>query len=176
MWPFHTVMLNGRPLPTTFLSKDQLQATVPSDAIAKAGTYFVTIKSNGERLPEFESGASHCRLQGLAAGKIVAQFGFAANRKGPEHYAALERVQGWTRDRFRIPGDAPILVSELTCTIDGCPPLQTLVAFWTEAAERHHFKIQKPSRRSSRRICPRHGSKMGGFRWRALGARVVELV
>jgi hypothetical protein len=52
MWPFHTVMLNGRPLPTTFLSKDQLQATIPSDAIAKAGTYFVTIKSNGERLPE----------------------------------------------------------------------------------------------------------------------------
>ena len=52
MWPFHTVMLNGRPLPTTFLSKEQLQATIPPDAVAKAGTYFVTIKSNGERLPE----------------------------------------------------------------------------------------------------------------------------
>ena len=51
MWPFHTVMLNGRPLPTTFLSKEQLQATIPPDAVAQAGTYFVTIKSNGERFP-----------------------------------------------------------------------------------------------------------------------------
>ena len=73
----------------------------------------------------------------------MAQFGFAANRKGQEHYAALERVQEWTRDRFRIPQEAPVLVSDLQCTIDGCPPLQTLVAFWTENAERHHFKIHK---------------------------------
>jgi Amidohydrolase family len=52
MWPFHKVMLNGRPLPTTFLSKRKLEAVIPPDAIAKAGTYFVTIKSEGEHLPE----------------------------------------------------------------------------------------------------------------------------
>jgi imidazolonepropionase-like amidohydrolase len=52
MWPFHKVMLNGQALPTTFLSKNRLEATIPPEAVAKAGTYFVTIKSEGEPLPE----------------------------------------------------------------------------------------------------------------------------
>jgi hypothetical protein len=52
MWPFHKVMLNGNPLPTTFLSKNRLEATIPPEAVAAAGTYFVTIKSEGEPLPE----------------------------------------------------------------------------------------------------------------------------
>ncbi len=52
MWPFHRVMLNGKPLPTTFISKSRLQAVIPPEAVAKAGTYFVTIKSEGEPLPE----------------------------------------------------------------------------------------------------------------------------
>ena len=76
----------------------------------------------------------------------MTQFGFSAKPKGPEHDAALERVKGWTRDRFHIPEDAPVLVSELRCTIPGCAPLETLVAFWTENADRHHFKIHKPVR------------------------------
>jgi Amidohydrolase family len=52
MWPFHRAMLNGRPLPTSFISRELLQATIPPEAVATAGTYFVTIKSEGETLPE----------------------------------------------------------------------------------------------------------------------------
>lgn len=52
MWPFHRVMLNGAPLPTEFVSKDELKATIPPEAIAKAGTYIITVKSEGESLPE----------------------------------------------------------------------------------------------------------------------------
>jgi hypothetical protein len=52
MWPFHKVMLNGKALPTTFLSKNRLEATIPPEAVTEAGTYFVTIKSEGETLPE----------------------------------------------------------------------------------------------------------------------------
>jgi hypothetical protein len=65
-------------------------------------------------------------------------------KKPPEHYQAIERVQAWTRRRFGIPDDAPVLVSELVCTVPGCAPLETVVAFWTENAERHHFKVFKP--------------------------------
>jgi hypothetical protein len=57
MWPFHIVHLNGKPLPTEFISRELLQATIPPDAIANAGTYFVTIRSDGEILPE--SNRSH---------------------------------------------------------------------------------------------------------------------
>ena len=33
MWPFHRVMLNGQPLPTSFVSKDELKATIAPEAI-----------------------------------------------------------------------------------------------------------------------------------------------
>jgi len=45
-------MLNGEPLPTRFVSKDELEAIISPEAIAKAGTYIVTLKSEGEALPE----------------------------------------------------------------------------------------------------------------------------
>jgi hypothetical protein len=45
-------MLNGEPLPTRFVSKTELQATIPPTAIANAGTYLVTVKAEGELLPE----------------------------------------------------------------------------------------------------------------------------
>ena len=52
MWPFHRVMLNGKPLPTSFVSKDELKAIIPPEAIPKAGTYIVTLKCEGEPFPE----------------------------------------------------------------------------------------------------------------------------
>jgi hypothetical protein len=52
MWPFHKVMLNGEPLPTSFVSKDELKATISPKAIPKAGTYIVTLKCEGEPFPE----------------------------------------------------------------------------------------------------------------------------
>ncbi len=52
VWPFHRVLLNGEALPTRFINKTELQATIPPHAIAKAGTYIVTIKAEGESLAE----------------------------------------------------------------------------------------------------------------------------
>jgi hypothetical protein len=45
-------MLNGATLPTSFVSKDEVNAIIPPEAIARAGTYIVTLKSEGEALPE----------------------------------------------------------------------------------------------------------------------------
>ena len=52
MWPFHQVMLNGNPLPTSFVSKNELKATIAPEAIPTAGTYLVTLKCEGEPFPE----------------------------------------------------------------------------------------------------------------------------
>jgi hypothetical protein len=65
-------------------------------------------------------------------------------KKGQEHFQALERVKEWTRERFELSPEAAILVSELTCVVPGCPPLETVVAFWTADEKRHHFKLFKP--------------------------------
>ena len=52
MWPFHRVMLNGEPLPTRFVSKNELEAIISPGAIPEAGTYIVTLKCEGEDFPE----------------------------------------------------------------------------------------------------------------------------
>jgi imidazolonepropionase-like amidohydrolase len=52
MWPFHRVLLNGRALPTRYVSKTEIEATIAPGLIASAGTYMVTVKPEGELLPE----------------------------------------------------------------------------------------------------------------------------
>jgi nitrate reductase delta subunit len=65
-------------------------------------------------------------------------------KKSAEHLEALERVREWTRERFKLAEDAAIMVAEVACTTPGCPPLHTVVAFWTADDKRHQFKIFKP--------------------------------
>ncbi len=64
-------------------------------------------------------------------------------RKPPGHAAAAEAVRAWTRARFGLGADATVMVAEVTCAVPGCPPLETVVAFWTPNG-RHHFKVFKP--------------------------------
>jgi nitrate reductase delta subunit len=64
-------------------------------------------------------------------------------KKSPERSLSLDRVRDWTRARFALPEDATIVVTELACAVPGCPPLDTVVVFWT-ARGRHHFKVFKP--------------------------------
>ena len=70
-----------------------------------------------------------------------ANFGF--RQKPPGHDAAAEQVRAWTRQRFALPEDAVVMVAEVTCAVPGCPPLETVIAFWVEST-RHHFKVFKP--------------------------------
>jgi len=68
----------------------------------------------------------------------MSTFGF---RKA-EH-TALERVRQWTRERFGLASDVTILVSQVSCRLPGCPPLETVVAFWVDD-QRYRFKLFKP--------------------------------
>ena len=65
-------------------------------------------------------------------------------KKATEDTDPLERVKEWTRERFKLAGDVPVLVAEIACGLPGCPPLETAVAFWTEGPTRHQFKLVKP--------------------------------
>src|SRR5947208_14429888 len=64
--------------------------------------------------------------------------------KRPEYLQALDRVKEWTRVRFKLPQDAAILVTEVASAMPGCPPLESVVASWTDADTLHHFKAFKP--------------------------------
>ncbi len=71
-------------------------------------------------------------------------FRLGTQRKSPAHRAALARVKAWVRARFKLSDDDTILVAELECVVPGCPPLETVIAFWTEDTQRRHYKIFKP--------------------------------
>ncbi len=58
---------------------------------------------------------------------------------------ALARVEAWTRARFALVRDEVVLATELECNLPGCPPLETVVAFWTLDTQRHYFKVFKRS-------------------------------
>lgn len=68
---------------------------------------------------------------------------FAKGGRRADTEEALDRVRDWTRQRFKLSAEAAILVSELECRLPGCPPLETVIAFW-ENEKRHHFKLFKP--------------------------------
>jgi hypothetical protein len=67
-----------------------------------------------------------------------------ALKRSPQHVAAIEALRQWTRAQFKLPEDGSVLVAEVACGQPGCPPLETVVAFWNEAGARHQFKIFKP--------------------------------
>jgi hypothetical protein len=64
-------------------------------------------------------------------------------KKGRAYDEALVRVREWTRERFTLPAEAAILVSQIACGLAGCPPLETVVVFWI-GETRHHLKFFKP--------------------------------
>jgi hypothetical protein len=97
--------------------------------------------SEFETTPERDGGA--VRLSGI---------GFARNR--PAHAQALDRVRAWTRERFKLGDDVPIVVAEVACGLPGCPPLETVVAFWTADDRRHQFKLFKPVQEVARDDLP----------------------
>jgi hypothetical protein len=66
------------------------------------------------------------------------------SKKAPEHSMAVDRVVDWTRARFGLPTDCTLSVAEIACGLPGCPPIETVVTFWTAPDRRHSFKIFKP--------------------------------
>lgn len=76
----------------------------------------------------------------MAAGPIR----IGAFKTAPGDDEAVGRVQAWTRERYGLPERATVMVLELECRRPGCPPLETVVAFWDEDDQRRHFKVFKP--------------------------------
>ncbi len=81
-----------------------------------------------------------CRKQRAPARRCAS----ARSAKDTEHVRALERVKAWTRESLNLAADDTVLVSEIACARLGCPPLETVVTFWTGEDERHWFKVFKP--------------------------------
>jgi nitrate reductase delta subunit len=58
---------------------------------------------------------------------------------------AVRRIKVGTRARFGLGDDIPVMVAEVACGLPGCPPIETIVTFWTAPETRHAFKAFKPA-------------------------------
>jgi hypothetical protein len=74
---------------------------------------------------------------------MTVQVGMLGFKRKTLNDAAADRVRDWARARFALTDDETVMVSEVACSVPGCPPIETHLVFWT-AAGRHHFKIFKP--------------------------------
>ena len=76
--------------------------------------------------------------QAAASGMMLGTF-----TKSPAHLEAVEQVQRWTRTRFALAEDIVIIAAEITCQVPGCPPIETVIAFWNGEGTRYRLKIFK---------------------------------
>jgi len=67
-----------------------------------------------------------------------------APRNNPDRLPAVRRLKGWARDRFGLDEAAVVMAAEIACEVPGCPPIETVVAFWTGDGTRYRFKVFKP--------------------------------
>jgi hypothetical protein len=66
-----------------------------------------------------------------------------AFRQDVRHERAVDRVRDWTRESLELADEDTVMVAEVECARPSCPPLETVVTFWTHS-ERHWFKVFKP--------------------------------
>jgi len=56
----------------------------------------------------------------------------------------LEQIRYWMRQNFNFPKDVPILIKEVPCVKDKCPPIETSIMAMEKNAPPRAFKVQKP--------------------------------
>src|SRR3954447_20831262 len=69
--------------------------------------------------------------------------GFRSPQRDLQLTAALQRVRQLTRDRFDLLEDEAVFAVQAECKRAGCPPLQTVVVFWTMDQTRRYFRVLK---------------------------------
>jgi hypothetical protein len=58
--------------------------------------------------------------------------------------AQASRIKDWVQRTFALSADDAVLVTELQCTEEGCPPLETVIAILAEPGKPRPFKLHKP--------------------------------
>ena len=56
----------------------------------------------------------------------------------------LEQIRYWVRRNFNFPKEVPIVIKEVPCVKDKCPPIETSIMAMVKNAPPRAFKVQKP--------------------------------
>ncbi|NWB91419.1 hypothetical protein HX777_10110 [Pseudomonas agarici] len=69
---------------------------------------------------------------------------FQTFKKSPGHQDAINQIKEWVRNTFSLSNQAVIAVAEISCQVPGCPPVETIIAFWNDDNTRYRIKLFKP--------------------------------
>ena len=72
----------------------------------------------------------------------------------PADILAVIQLKSWTRQRFGLTADDPVMVRQEATTEPGFPPLKTIVTFWTASDRPHQFTLFKPVRSAAQGDVP----------------------
>jgi G3E family GTPase len=56
----------------------------------------------------------------------------------------LDQIRYWMRQNFNFPNEVPIVIKEVPCVKDKCPPIETSIMAMEKNAPPRAFKVQKP--------------------------------
>lgn len=56
----------------------------------------------------------------------------------------LDQIRYWMRQNFNFPNDVPIVIKEVPCVKDACPPIETSIMAMEKNAPPRAFKVQHP--------------------------------
>ncbi|MFN6203436.1 MAG: hypothetical protein ACK562_04195 [Acidobacteriota bacterium] len=58
--------------------------------------------------------------------------------------ARIPLIRGWVKTHFRLPAETTILITQLQCSEEGCPPIETVIAILDQPGQPRQYKIHKP--------------------------------
>ncbi len=66
---------------------------------------------------------------------------FEKNQK--KDVAAISTIKHWISEIFNLTKNDTILVTELQCHEEGCPPIETVIVVMREGARKEQYKFHK---------------------------------
>ena len=56
----------------------------------------------------------------------------------------LVEVKSWVSEAFDLSEDVSVMITQLQCTEEGCPPIETVIAIMDTPGKPRQYKIHKP--------------------------------
>ncbi|MBM4257193.1 MAG: hypothetical protein FJ147_14995 [Deltaproteobacteria bacterium] len=82
-----------------------------------------------------------------------------AGRGAANNSQKIKEVKHWVQESLALPPETTILITELTCTEPGCPPLETVIALLRgpgdNVQEKIHRSIAEVTKEEIETLCTR---------------------
>jgi hypothetical protein len=71
-------------------------------------------------------------------------FGGLLGQRTKNDPQVIARVKDWVAASFALAEDVTVMVTELRCTEEACPPIETVIAILDKPGSPRQYKVYKP--------------------------------